>query len=188
MVTVSVCDRRVSGLITNQGHLPHLQFQSPAPDRAHAGGNPVNVSLSHRCLSFSFSLSSLPFFPFSPLLPSYSFSKKDQWEKISFILFNKIKNSFYYYVIQHYYGVPNQCNKTRKQNDIRIENNKLFDDIVIYTESPTEYTELLGEFCKVSGLKKSTPPLQKKVIKKIKSNRRYHLQQQQQIYGNQEQI
>lgn len=80
--------------------------------------------------------------------------------------------------IQHYNGDPNQCNKTRKQNYIRIEN-KLFDDIVIYTESPilNIQSKLLGEFCKVSGFLKNlhNPPPQKKAIKKIKSNRRYHL-------------
>lgn len=50
--------------------------------------------------------------------------------------------------IRHYNGCPNQQSKTRKQNCIRTEN-KLCDDMVIYTESPTDYTEeLLGiEFC-----------------------------------------
>lgn len=42
--------------------------------------------------------------------------------------------------IQYYIGGLNQCNKTRKQNDIRVKN-KLFDDMVIYTERPTKYTE-----------------------------------------------
>lgn len=42
---------------------------------------------------------------------------------------------------QHYSGGPNQqTNKTRKQNCVRTEN-KLLDDVVIYTESPTDYTE-----------------------------------------------
>ena len=41
---------------------------------------------------------------------------------------------------QHCIGGPNQCSKTRKQNGIRIEN-KLFDDMVTYTENHTEYTE-----------------------------------------------
>lgn len=53
--------------------------------------------------------------------------------------------------IQYYIRGLNQCNKTRKQND---ELKTLFDDMVIYTESPTKYTELLGmEFYKVSGYK-----------------------------------
>lgn len=52
--------------------------------------------------------------------------------------------------IQYYIRGLNQCNKTRKQNELKT----LFDDMVIYTESPTKYTELLGmEFYKVSGYK-----------------------------------
>lgn len=44
------------------------------------------------------------------------------------------KNVHYYYVyIKHYIGGLNQYNKTRKPNGAKIYN-KLFDDIVIYTE------------------------------------------------------
>lgn len=40
--------------------------------------------------------------------------------------------------IRYYSRGLNQCNKTRKQND---ELKTLFDDMVIYTEGPTKYTE-----------------------------------------------
>lgn len=43
--------------------------------------------------------------------------------------------------IKHYNRSPTQCSKTRKQNHMRIEN-KLFDDTVIYIESPIAYKPL----------------------------------------------